>query len=78
MTMVDDPESPDFSPDGRKVVFAALQGGVGDIFLLDLDTKKVTNLTKDAFGDSGPSWSPDGSYIVYVSRVSGYETFCRP
>jgi hypothetical protein len=73
MTMVDDPESPDFSPDGRKVVFAALQGGVGDIFLLDLDSKAVTNLTKDAFGDSGPTWSPDGSYIVYVSRVSGYE-----
>src|SRR5215212_1982440 len=41
---VDDPESPDISPDGRKVVFAALQGGNGDIFVVDLQTHEVTNL----------------------------------
>ncbi|HXD18270.1 MAG TPA: hypothetical protein VN654_14735, partial [Vicinamibacterales bacterium] len=70
---VDDPESPDFSPDGKKIVFAGLQGAVGDLFLLDLETKQVTNLTKDNFADSGPTWSPDGSYIVYVARVSGNE-----
>jgi Tol biopolymer transport system component len=68
---VDDPESPDFSPDGKKVVFAGLQGAVGDLFVLDLDTKQITNITKDNFADSGPTWSPDGKYIVYVARVSG-------
>ena len=36
MRTVDDPESPDISPDGRKVAFAALQGGTGDIFVVDL------------------------------------------
>jgi WD40 repeat protein len=70
---VDDPESPDFSPDGKKVVFAGLQGAVGDIFILDLETKQITNITKDNFADSGPAWSPDGKYIVYVARVSGNE-----
>ena len=70
---VDDPESPDFSPDGKKVVFAGLQGAVGDLFVLDLDTKQITNITKDNFADSGPTWSPDGKYIVYVARVSGNE-----
>ena len=70
---VDDPESPDFSPDGKKIVFAGLQGAIGDLFILDLDTKQITNITKDNFADSGPTWSPDGSYIVYVARVSGNE-----
>ena len=74
---VDDPESPDISPDGRKVAFAALQDGVGDIFVVDLATRKVINLTKDGFADSGPTWSPDGRSLVYVARVSGSEKIFR-
>jgi hypothetical protein len=74
---VDDPESPDISPDGRKVAFAALQGGVGDIWVVDLDSREVTNLTKDGFADSGPTWSPDGRSIIYVARVSGNEKLFR-
>ena len=70
---VDDPESPDFSPDGKKIAFAGLQGAVGDLFILDLETKQVTNITKDSFADSSPTWSPDGTYIVYIARVSGNE-----
>jgi hypothetical protein len=73
----DDPESPDFAPDGRKVVFSALQGGVGDIFIVDIESGKVDNLTKDAFADYGPTYSPDGKYIVYVARVSGNEKLFR-
>jgi hypothetical protein len=74
---VDDPESPDFSPDGRKVLFSALQGGVGDIFVLDLETEEVVNLTQDEFADYGPTWSPDGESIIYVARVSGNEKLFR-
>ena len=77
MRTLDEPESPDISPDGRRVVFAALEGGVGDIFMLDLQTRMITNLTKDAFGDAGPTWSPDGKFIVYVARVSGNEKLFR-
>ena len=77
MRTVDDPESPDFSPDGRKVAFAALQHGVGDIFIVDLETMQITNVTSDAFADAGPTWSPDGSSLVYVARVSGSEKLFR-
>src|SRR6266540_61480 len=77
MKTVDDPESPDISPDGKKVAFAALQGGVGDIFVLDLASGDVVNLTKDNFADSGPTWTPDGKAIVYVARVSGSEKLFR-
>ena len=74
---VDDPESPDISPDGRRVVFGALRDGVGDIFVVDLDTEEVTNLTNDGFADSGPTWSPDGQSIIYLARVSGSEKLFR-
>jgi hypothetical protein len=77
MREVDDPESPDISPDGTKVAFAALQNGVGDIFLLDLASRQITNLTKDGFADSGPTWTPDGKSLIYVARVSGNEKLFR-
>ena len=77
MREVDDPESPDISPDGTKVAFAALQGGVGDIWVIDLQTRQLTNVTKDNFADSGPTWSPDGQSIIYVARVSGNEKLFR-
>ena len=77
MRTVDDPESPDFSPDGTKVAFSALQGGVGDIWILDLASGAVTNVTKDAFADHGPTWFPDGKSLLYIARVSGNEKLFR-
>jgi hypothetical protein len=71
LTTVDEPESPDISPDGRTVAFSALKGALGDIYLLDLETEEVTNVTDDEFADYAPTFSPDGSYIVYLARVSG-------
>ena len=77
MRTVDDPESPDISPDGRRVAFAALQGGTGDIFIVDLVTKEVINVTKDEFADSAPTWSPDGKSLIYIARVSQNEKLFR-
>jgi len=77
MRTLDEPESPDYSPDGKKVVFAALENGTGDIFLVDLATKQITNLTKDNFADSAPTWSPDGQSIIYLARISGNEKLFR-
>ena len=77
MSTVDDPESPDFSPDGRRIAFAALRDGVGDIFVVDMESGAITNVTNDEFADYGPTWSPDGSYLVYVARVSGNEKLFR-
>src|SRR5262245_40441150 len=57
MKTVDEPESPNFSPDGRTIVFSGLREGVGDIFAVDLTTKEVTNLTNDDFGDYAPVYS---------------------
>jgi hypothetical protein len=77
MKTVDEPESPAFSPDGRVIAFDALRGAVGDIFTIDLETKTVTNLTDDPFGDRAPTFSPDGKYIIYSARVSGNDKLFR-
>jgi hypothetical protein len=71
MRTVDVPESPDFSPDGRLVAFSALQGAVGDIWLLNLETQELENVTKDDFADYAPTFSPDGKFLVYIARISG-------
>ena len=59
------------------MAFSALRSAIGDLFMLDLDTGKIENLTNDAFADYGPTFSPDGKYIVYMARVSGNEKLFR-
>jgi WD40 repeat protein len=74
---IDAPESPAFSPDGKTIVFAGLQGAVGDLFTVELATGKLTNLTKDAIADYAPAYAPDGSAIVYTARISGNNKLFR-
>ncbi|HET9219839.1 MAG TPA: basic secretory protein-like protein, partial [Terriglobia bacterium] len=50
-----------WSPDGRSVAFSAMAGAVTDIFILDLKTENLRQLTDDAFADLQPAWSPDGT-----------------
>jgi hypothetical protein len=77
MKTVDEPESPCFSPDAKKIAFSALRNAISDIYTIDLETKEITNLTGDNFGDYGPVYSPDGSFIVYNARVSGNQKLFR-
>jgi hypothetical protein len=77
LTTIDAPESPDFSPDGKSIAFSGMRGSVADIFVIDLDSKNITNLTNDAFAQYAPTWAPDGRSIVYLTRVSGNEKLFR-
>jgi len=63
---------PDWSPDGSKLVFTSLRNGEWpQIFVMDLATQEVTQLSQDKFRDQQPVWSPDGSQIVFISTVNG-------
>ena len=77
LKQVDMPESPAISPDGKSIAFAALKNAVGDIYILDMASGDLKNVTNDAFGDYGPTWAPDGKSIVYLARVSGNDKLFR-
>ncbi|NJN63771.1 MAG: hypothetical protein HC882_02080 [Acidobacteria bacterium] len=65
--------SPAYSPDGTKVAFSGNLDGVWDLFTYDFATGAITNVTADSYYDSNPTWSADGSQIVYNRRIGLFE-----
>jgi len=57
-----------WSPDGKKIAFAATDGfdGVTHIYVMDNGGSNQTALTSAAASDVSPSWAPDGTKISFV------------
>jgi Tol biopolymer transport system component/DNA-binding winged helix-turn-helix (wHTH) protein len=62
--------SVEFSPDGKRVVFASSRSGNPEIWVADADGANPFRLTFSNQSGS-PRWSPDGKSIVYDTQVSG-------
>ena len=60
-----------WSPDGRRIAFSAIAGGITDLYEVDLQTRRLDRLTNDNFADLQPAWSPDGEELVFVTERFG-------
>lgn len=60
-----------WSPEGRRVAFAAGLPGRREVYVIDVTTGQLANLSKAPGDDYQPVWSPDGTRVVFVSARSG-------
>jgi len=63
---------PAWSPDGQSIALAGFgeSGSFAEIYLLDLKTGKLRQMTKNAFSDKEPVFAPDGKQIFYTTDES--------
>jgi eukaryotic-like serine/threonine-protein kinase len=63
-------EAPQYSPDGKKIVFTSGRSGHTELWVSASDGSNALQLTSTESVGS-PRWSPDGQRIVFDSNVGG-------
>jgi TolB protein len=63
---------PAWAPNGQLLAFSWRRpDGNYDIYLMDIATHQIVQLTRDAGRNERPSWAPDGRHIVFESTRNG-------
>jgi len=67
---------PDFSRDGRRIVFRSGRDGNFEIYLMDADGGNVRRLTDNPARETMPALSPQGDRVAFTSNRDGdYEIY---
>jgi hypothetical protein len=64
---IDEIFNPTWSPDGNAIAFTGVSGGLTDLYVYDLRSGDLRQLTRDPYADLQPAWSPDGHRIAFVT-----------
>ena len=63
---------PAWSPNGQLLAFSWRRpNGNYDLYVMDVATQSLVQLTRDAARNERPSWAPDGRHIVFESTRTG-------
>ena len=69
--------SPSYSPDGKKLLYVSEAADkTAKVRVRDLDTQKDEVVTQLEDADAHPKFSPDGSRILFQSRINGNAEIC--
>src|SRR5262249_15509297 len=63
---------PDFSPDGRRIVYASYLGGQWhQLWVMPVEGGDAFPISYGDFDNTNPRWSPDGKRIAFISNRGG-------
>ncbi len=63
---------PAWSPNGQLLAFSWRRpSGNFDLYVMDIASRQLVELTRDAGRNERPSWAPDGRHIVFESTRTG-------
>jgi TolB protein len=63
---------PAWAPNGQLLAFSWRRpNGNYDMYVMEVATRQIVQLTRDAARNERPSWAPDGRHIVFESTRSG-------
>jgi TolB protein len=60
-----DDVSPAINPDGTKICFSSRRNNAWDLYILDIQSGSVSQLTNTPEYEGSPTWSPDGQWIAF-------------
>ncbi len=62
--------APALSPDRTQLAFASDRNGFWDLYVMDLQTGDVKQITDSPEYNSAPSWSPDAQWLVFETYIN--------